>query len=128
PHVGNQRVVTKRDAAFGNKHVGLPGPGNLAAALGKSQGARNWPFLTLIAPPAVGTGATGSGCRQGNAGIWKMSTTPAAAAHACGSCRSVRTATPSWSRKSAKIVSALSRPKPRALAALVRFALSNEVL
>jgi hypothetical protein len=49
-------------------------------------------------------------------------------AHCAASCTSVKTGTPSVERTSAKIGNAASSPIPRALRALVRLALSNEVL
>ena len=49
-------------------------------------------------------------------------------AHCSTSCTSVRTGTPSVWRMSAKIGKAASSPMPRLLRALVRLALSNDVL
>jgi len=67
-------------------------------------------------------------CRQRNAGICNTSTTSATRVHCSASCTSVRTGTPNLRRISAKIGSAPSSPMPRLLLALVRLALSNEVL
>ena len=57
-----------------------------------------------------------------------MSTACATSAHCETSCTSVSTGNPSDERISAKIGSACFRPMPRAAEALVRLALSNEVL
>ncbi len=137
---GNRNVlVTERGVSFGYNTLvsdmrALPvlakigAPVIFSTTLAMSQGARNCPFFTLIARPVLAAAIKRSVCRQRNAGICKTSTTSATAAHWPGSCTSVSTGTPSFSRSSAKIASALSRPMPRALLRLVRFALSNEVL
>ena len=46
-----------------------------------SQGARNWPFLTLIARPVSAAARSRSVWRQRKAGIWSTSTTSATGAH-----------------------------------------------
>ncbi len=114
-HVGDQRVVAERHAALGDQHIAIAGAGDFGTTLAMSHGARNWPFLTLTARPVLAAATNRSVCRQRNAGICKISTTSATRAHCSGSCTSVSTGTPSFSRSSAKIASALSRPMPRAL-------------
>ena len=98
------------------------------AACTMSSGATNWPFFKLTPRPVLATATTRSVCRQRKAGICSTSTTSATRAHCAASCTSVRTGTPRLVRISAKIGSAASRPMPRLLLALVRLALSNEVL
>jgi hypothetical protein len=107
---------------------GLPAPVTFRATFAMSQGARNWPFLTLTARPVRAAATRRSVCRHRKAGIWSTSTTSATGAHWSFSCTSVRTGRPSVSLTSAKIDRALSRPMPRALDAEVRFALSKEDL
>jgi hypothetical protein len=50
-HVGDERVVAEGGAALGQHDVGLPAEAILAATFAMSQGARNWPFLTLTTRP-----------------------------------------------------------------------------
>ena len=69
----------------------LPAPVTLATTFAMSHGARNWPFLTLIAAPVAAAAASRSVCRQRKAGIWSTSTTSATRAHCPASCTSVRT-------------------------------------
>ena len=66
--------------------------------------------------------------RQRKAGICNTSTASATCAHCSASCTSVSTGRPVVSLISAKIGRASARPSPRALLALVRFALSKEDL
>jgi hypothetical protein len=93
-----------------------------------SQGARNWPFLTLIAFPVLAAATRRSVCRHKKAGICSTSTADATRAHCSASCTSVSTGIFSVSRISANMGSAASSPRPRALFTEVRLALSNEVL
>ena len=55
-----------------------------------SQGARNWPFLTLTTRPVAAAATSRSVWRQRKAGICRTSTTSATRAHCCASCTSVR--------------------------------------
>ena len=56
-----------------------------------SQGARNWPFFTLTTRPVFAAAISRSVWRQRKAGICRMSTASAAAAHCAASCTSVST-------------------------------------
>src|SRR3954471_2689431 len=100
----------------------------LDTTLAMSQGARNWPFLTLTTLPVAAAANRRSVCRHRNAGICRMSTACATSAHCVASCTSVRTGSPRDDRILAKIGSDWASPRPRAADALVRLALSNEVL
>src|SRR5258708_2957271 len=51
-----------------------------------SHGARNWPFLMLIAHPVFAAASIRSVWRESNAGIWIMSTTFAAGGGGGGGC------------------------------------------
>jgi hypothetical protein len=93
-----------------------------------SQGARNWPFLTLIARPVCAAATRRSVWRHRKAGIWSTSTASATGAHWSGPCTSVSTGQPWVSRTSARIGRPSAMPMPRFEPRLVRFALSNEVL
>src|SRR6516165_2485030 len=93
-----------------------------------SQGARNCPFLTFTTFPVAAAASRRSVCRHRNAGICSTSTACATSAHCAASWISVRTGNLRVSRISAKIGSDCFRPMPRAPAALVRLALSKEVL
>ena len=94
-----------------------------------SHGARNWPFLTLIARPvfAGGDQQVGLAAEEGR-DLQHVDHLGDRARTAPASCTSVITGSPTCSRISAKIGSAASMPTPRAPARLVRLALSNEVL
>ena len=107
---------------------GLPAAVTLATTFFMSQGARNWPFLMLIARPVLAAATSRSVCRDRKAGICSTSTASATRAHCSGSCTSVSTGRPTLSRISAKIGIASLSPIPRAAEAEVRFALSKLVL
>ena len=59
-----------------------------------SQGARNWPFFTLIARPVRPAATSRSVWRQRKAGICSTSTASAAGAHWSGACTSVSVGRP----------------------------------
>ncbi len=59
-----------------------------------SQGARNWPFFTLIGLPVAPAASSRSVWRQRKAGICSTSTASAAGAHWSASCTSVSTGRP----------------------------------
>ena len=101
---------------------------SLAVTCCMSQGARNWPFLMLIARPVSAAARSRSVWRQRKAGICRTSTTSATGLHCQLSWTSVSTGRPVASFTAARISMPLSRPMPRALEALVRLALSNELL
>ncbi|MNN88629.1 hypothetical protein D3C81_2063360 [compost metagenome] len=93
-----------------------------------SQGARNCPFLMLIALPVAAAASSRSVWRDRKAGICSTSTASATPSHWASEWTSVRVGRPVTSRISAKIGRASFRPMPRAAVALVRFALSKLVL
>ena len=129
-HVGDERVVAEGDAALGDQHVRIAGARRPSPPrCFMSQGARNWPFLTLTGLPVAAAASSRSVWRQRKAGICSTSTTSATAAHCSGSCTSVTTGQPDALADLGEDRQApASSPSPRALAALVRFALSKEVL
>ena len=100
----------------------------MAATFFMSQGARNWPFLTLIARPVAPAASSRSVWRHRKAGICRTSTASATGAHCAASWTSVSTGQPNFSRTSAMIGRLFSMPRPRAAEPEVRFALSKEVL
>ena len=102
----------------------LPAPVILAATCFMSQGARNWPFFTLIAAPVAAAARSRSVCRHRKAGICSTSITSAAGAHCSGRCTSLSTGQPNASFTASKIRSPSSMPTPRAAFAEVRLALS----
>ena len=55
----------------------MPALASLAATLAMSQGARNWPFLTLTARPVLAAAIRRSVCRHRKAGICRTSTASA---------------------------------------------------
>ena len=85
-------------------------------------------FLSRQTDLLVAAANSRSVWRHRKAGICKTSTAWAASAHCAASCMSVRTGNPSDERISAKTGKACARPIPRAADALVRLALSKEVL
>ena len=129
-HVGDQRVVAEADAALGDQHVGVAARrSTLATTFFMSQGARNWPFLTLTTRAGAAAATSRSVWRHRKAGICRTSTTSATSAHwprlvHVGQRRGM----PSSRGRRRRSASALSRPRPRWPAALVRLALSKEVL
>ena len=99
-----------------------------ATTFSMSQGARNWPFLTLTARPVLRR-------RDQEIGLPAQEGRDLQHVDRLGDARALRGLVhvgqhrhAELSRISAKIGSASSRPMPRALLPLVRFALSNEVL
>ena len=72
----------------------LPVEAILAATFAMSQGARNWPFLTLIAAPVRPAASRRSVCRDRKAGICSTSTASATGAQWSGRWTSVRTGQP----------------------------------
>ena len=80
-----------------------------------SQGARNWPFLTLTARPVAPAASSRSVWRHRKAGICSTSTASATGAHCSASCTSVSTGqADSVSRISARIGRRFASPSPRA--------------
>ena len=105
-----------------------PNCSSFFATCAMSQGARNWPFLTCTAAPVApprpadrsgGTGTPGSAERR----------PPRPPAGTAGS-RARRSAPGSHSARAPRPAPRCpcARPRPRGLSALVRFALSNELL
>ena len=107
---------------------GLPAPTTLAMTFFMSQGARNWPFLMLMARPVAAAASSRSVWRDRKAGICSTSTASATGAHCASEWTSVRVGRPVTALISAKIGRASARPMPRAAVAEVRFALSKLVL
>jgi len=77
-----------------------------------SQGAKNWPFLTLTTLPVAAAATRRSVCRHRKAGICSTSTACATSEHCAASWTSVSTGNPSDERISAKIGSACFNPMP----------------
>jgi len=107
---------------------GLPEPEIFATTFFMSQGARNWPFLTLTTLPVFAAAIRRSVWRLRKAGIWRISTKGATIPHCSSPWMSVSTGSWSSFRSSAKTGSAASRPAPRFPESEVRFALSKLVL
>ena len=130
-HVGDERVVAEAGAALGQTRTfGLPDAATLRATFFMSQGARNWPFLTLTARPvsAAATQQVGLAAEEGRdlqhvddlgdrralLGLVHVGEHRQAEALAC---------------TSAKIAQRLARARCRGRSRrLVRLALSNELL
>ena len=62
----------------------VPVLASLEATFFMSQGARNWPFLTLIALPVSAAASSRSVWRDRKAGIWSTSTASATGPHCSG--------------------------------------------
>ena len=93
-----------------------------------SQGARNWPFLTLMARPVSAAAMRRSVWRQRKAGICRMSATSATIGHCHDSCTSVTIGRLSSFLTRCRICSPRSMPMPRGDETDVRLALSKEDL
>ncbi len=78
-----------------------------------SQGAMNWPFLTLTILPVAAAATTRSVWRHRNAGICSTSATAAAASTWATSWTSVRIGTRWRPRTEARISRPFSMPGPR---------------
>ena len=109
-HVGDERVVAERRAALGQQDPLRAERLELGATCAMSQGARNWPFLTLTARPVSAAAFKRSVWRLRKAGIWSTSTASAVGRHCQLSWTSVSTGTPRLSRTSARMASPRSRP------------------
>ena len=88
----------------------MPVEATLAATLAMSQGARNWPFLTLIARRFRRRQATGRSGGRGTPGSAAHRRPAATAAHWASVWTSVSTGTPNSRRMSDRIVSPSSMP------------------
>ena len=74
--------------------LSLPVQAILAATFAMSQGARNWPFFTLIGLPVSPAASSRSVWRHRKAGICRTSTACAAMAHCSAVCTSVSVGQP----------------------------------
>ena len=106
----------------------FPDSSNFLMTLAISQGAKNWPFLTLIIFPVLAAAINKSVWRHKKAGICKTSTWSATIEHCSAVWTSVKTGIPTSFLILSKIGRDFSKPIPLLPLRLVLLALSKEVL
>ncbi len=128
-HVGDQRIVAEGGAALAEQDVGVAAlSSSLASTFFMSQGARNWPFLTLITRPVLAAATRRSVWRR-QEGRYLQDVDDLAHVGALFFSVDVgQNRNAEFLLEVGKTSSAFSRPIPRLPTSEERFALSNEDL